>query len=155
MGSAFEDKISAQDLAVAKSYIRTAGNAFISRSYFKETHEIDRFIGYVEGLTQHYEASLIKDWSPEQSANRIFDFMMSFFNMYGFQWKQHGRAQDKTLQLYVETTRECLDFGYIKISEKFESLPKELKETVNKAFFLINERIDKWHNEKLLEISAA
>jgi hypothetical protein len=189
MGSAYDDKAGTQDLAEAKSYIRENGNAFISRSYFKETHEIenteieskglycfeqliriafiqfmkddfilgrqDGFINYIEGLTEHFEASLIENWSTDHSVNRIFDFMISFFNIYGFQWKRHGRAQDKTLQRFLEITRECLDFGYIKISEKFDSLPKEIKETVNEAFFLVNERIEEWHNEKLLEIPAA
>jgi hypothetical protein len=189
MGSAYDDKVSNQELAAAKNYIRTTGNAFISRSYFKETHEIENtemeskglysleqliriafiqsmkddfilgrqggFINYIEGLTKDYEASLIENWSPEHSANRIYDFMMSFYNIYSFQWTRHGRVIDKTLQCFVEITRECLDFGYIKISEKFDSLPKEVKETINKAFFLINERIDVWHNERLLEISAA
>ncbi|MBI4733280.1 MAG: hypothetical protein HY779_00390 [Rubrobacteridae bacterium] len=189
MGSAYNDKAGNPELAEAKRYIKTGGNAIISRSYFKETHEIentemeskglysfeqlvriafiqamkddfilgrqDGFIDYVEGLTKHYEASLIENWSPYHSANRIFDFLMSFFNLYSFQWKRHGRASDKTLHKYLEITRECLDFGYIKISEKFESLPKEIKNTVNKTFFLINGRIDEWHNEKILEIPAA
>lgn len=189
MGSAYDDKISTQNLAEAKSCIRTSGNAFISRSYFKETNEIenseieskglycfeqlvriafiqsmkddfilgrqDGFIDYIEGLTEHFEASFIEDWSTEDSAKRIFDFIISFFNIYGFQWTQHGRAQEKTLQCFLEIARESLDFGYIKISERFDALPKEIKETVNEAFFLINEHIGKWHNEKTLEISAA
>jgi hypothetical protein len=189
MGSAYNDKIGSQELADAKYQIKTGGGAIISRSYFKNTHEIenaemeskglysfeqliriafiqtmkedfilgrqDGFIKYIEDLTKYFETSLVKNWSPEHSSDRIFDFMMSFFNLYSFQWKRHGRAYENTIQKYMEITRECLDFGYIKISEKFESLPKEVKSTVNKTFFLINERIEEWHNEKLTKISAA
>lgn len=113
------------------------------------------FIAYIAGLSENFESPHVTDWRPEQSAVRIADFILSFYNLYLYQWKKHGRLADKSLARFMEIARECLDFGYIKLSDKFENLPKDIKDTVNKAFFLTNSRIDEWHEERTMEISPA
>lgn len=178
------------ELRDAKRYIKTSGNASISRAYFKETHSAienteieskglyvfeklvrqaftqsmqddavlglhDSFLYYIEDVSDTLDQATINDWAPEASAKRMSDFMLSFFNLYGYQWKRHGRAADKTLILFLDIMHECLDFGYLKLNKKFDSLPKDIKGIINKTFFLTNSRIDEWYNEKLLEISAA
>ena len=113
------------------------------------------FIRYITGLNENFESPNVSDWRPEQSAARIADFILSFYNLYVYQWKKHGRLTEKSLAKFMEIARECLDFSYLNLTDKFENLPKDVKETVNKAFFLTNSRIDGWHEERTMEISAA
>lgn len=113
------------------------------------------FIGYLAGLSKDFEAPLVRDWRPDSSAARASDFMISFYNLYSYQWKIHGRPAEKSLHRFLEIMRDCLDFGYSRLSEKFKKLPEDVKDIVNKAFFLTNCRIDAWYEDKSVEIQAA
>ncbi|MHB8841645.1 MAG: hypothetical protein ACYC56_07635 [Candidatus Aquicultor sp.] len=112
------------------------------------------FITYITGLNENFESPNVSDWRPEQAAIRVADFILSFYNLYVYQWKKHGRLTEKSLAKFVEIAHECLDFSYLKLSDKFNNLPKDIKETVNKAFFLTNSRIDEWYEERTMEVSA-
>lgn len=112
------------------------------------------FIDYMIGLSKNFEESSLSDWQPEQSSARASEFMISFYTIYSHQWKRHGRSVGKSLASFLEIMRECLDLSYIRLSEKFDSLPGGSKNDVNKAFFLANSRIDDWYEEKVAEISA-
>jgi hypothetical protein len=107
------------------------------------------FIGYINSLSESFEVLLhISDWQPEESAKRICNFMISFYNIYSYQWKLHGRPVKKSLVRFLDIMRECLDFGYLELSDRFNTLPNGVKDVVNKTFFLANSRIDEWYEEK-------
>lgn len=113
------------------------------------------FVDYVSGLSESFETADVRDWRPEQSAGRMCDFMISFYNLYSYQWKRHGRSTEKTIVRFLEIIRECLDFGYLALCDRFDCLSRDIKETVNKTFFLANSRIDEWYKEKMLDMPAA
>lgn len=115
----------------------------------------DSFVKYINGLIGDFEKVFINDWQPEKSAARIYDFMVSFYNLYSYQWKRHGRSIQESSKHFLEIMRGCLDYGYSRLDERFEALPEEIKSVVNKAFFLTNERIDEWYKGTSVEISAA
>ncbi|MEW5706156.1 MAG: hypothetical protein AB1743_05090 [Actinomycetota bacterium] len=113
------------------------------------------FIDYVAGLCESFETPAVRDWRPEQSANRICDFMKSFYNMYVFQWKKCGHSAEDSLTSFLGLMYECLDFGYVELSGRFASLPQDIKDVINKVFFLVNNKIEEWYEERLVSISAA
>lgn len=113
------------------------------------------FIDYITGLNNNFEGPLVADWRVEQSAMRASNFMISFYNIYSYQWKKHGRSIDKSLPCFLSVLRDCLDFSYMKLNEKFDILPEEVKSNIDKAFFLTNDKIGKWYEEREAEISAA
>ncbi|MDI6815754.1 MAG: hypothetical protein QME41_00980 [Actinomycetota bacterium] len=115
----------------------------------------DGFIEYIKGLSDSFESPIINDWSPEQSSRRAGDFMVSFYNIYSYQWKRHGRPIDKTLTSFLTIMRECLDYSYTRLSEKLDSLPVSIRNNIDKAFFLTNGIIDSWYDEKAGELEAA
>jgi hypothetical protein len=115
----------------------------------------DGFIEYITSLSINFEDPIISDWSPEQSSLRASDFMISFYNIYSYQWKRHGRPVARSLSNFLTVMRECLDFSYTRLSEKFDSLPESIKSNIDKAFFLTNSRIDEWYDEKTEELEAA
>jgi len=113
------------------------------------------FIEYISGLNDNFDVSIVSDWRAEQCAARASDFMLSFYNIYSYQWKRHGRSVEKSLDNFLTIMRECLDFSYMRLLEKFDSLPDDIKANVDKAFFLTNSRIDEWHDAKVAELPAA
>jgi hypothetical protein len=48
-----------------------------------------------------------------------------------------------------------LDLGYLQVCQGLDSLPREAKNTIDKAFFLTNSRIDDWYGERMAELSKA
>ncbi|HEY3374696.1 MAG TPA: hypothetical protein VGK02_06510 [Candidatus Aquicultor sp.] len=112
------------------------------------------FVSYIDGLNDVLDTTTVMDWRPEASAERMSDFMLSFYNMYSYQWKRHGRAARKTLIVFLDIMHECLDFAYLKLNKKFHSLPEEVKNIINKTFFLANGVIDEWYQNEQLEIPA-
>ena len=113
------------------------------------------FIEYVQGLSDSFEGPILCNWQPERSAAQAIDFMTSFYNVYSYQWKRQGRSMKRSLECFLLIMQECLDHSYLRLNDKFASLPKEIKDTINKAFFLANARIDEWHKAKLEELPAA
>lgn len=115
----------------------------------------DGFMEYINGLSDNFDKPVVSDWSPEHSSSRAGDFMASFYNIYSYQWKRHGRPVDKSLICFMTIMRECLDYSYTRLSEKLDSLPTSIRSNIDKAFFLTNGIIDNWYDEKTGELEAA
>lgn len=112
------------------------------------------FTDYIAGLVEDFERHPARDWQPEASADRICNFMVSFYDIFRYQWKRHGSSTDELPLSFLNIMRECIDVSYIKLTEEFNALPQDIKDTINKVFFLTNLRIDKWY-EKLTTFPAA
>ncbi|MCL6472548.1 MAG: hypothetical protein K6T91_07000 [Firmicutes bacterium] len=113
------------------------------------------FMQYLNGLINDFESTIISDWRPERSAKRICDFMVGFYNLYNYQWKRRGRSDTELCEQFVTIMQKCLDFAYMELSKRFDSLPKEIEDVINEAFFYANSRIEEWHEEISMEIPAA
>lgn len=115
----------------------------------------DGFLDYLDDLNSTLDSTPAGNWNPKTSAGRVSDFMLSFYNMYSYQWKQHGRNPEKTLIVFLDIMHECLDYAYLKLDKTFAALPGDIKSTIKETFSLANASVDGWYDSKKLEISAA
>lgn len=140
---------------VSFTYRPEGSNVKISGEYSLEVlaYSSTRSVGQAVGETEMPPVTdLMEYFSPENTAQRIFEFATNFYDLYVQQ--NGGEYDQETLEDFVSLIRGAIDQGFDEAQQILGILPDSIQEGIDKTHSLVMQLLDSFLADKTAELNS-